>query len=410
MTPHSIFDSANISSPSHNLPSDPSQRGSLSGTGSDTLTAPRTASSIAASNEASIEALQQVIAHEEREQSALSQANVDELKRLQNQLESTLARVRFQPNIISKSPVMARLMQRLDAVAQSDLTVLLTGESGTGKSLLAQHIHGRSVRAERPFVVINCSALPSELIESELFGHTKGAFTGAAGERLGRIEAAEGGTIFLDEIGELPLALQPKLLTFLQDQTFQRIGSDRDHRANVRVIAATNRDLLEECRAGRFREDLYFRLSVLPLPIPALRERSEEIAALADQILARHSRGVRLRLDRLALERLERHTWPGNVRELENVLARATVFCRDGVIREEDLVFDPASTDRTPAKAGPGDLTDDMLAGVKLEELERRAITATLYLVGGNKAKAARVLGISERSVYNKIARWSLPF
>lgn len=341
---------------------------------------------------------------------ALNQASLDDLKRLQTQLESTLARVRYQPNIVSKSPVMARLMQRLDAVAQSDLTVLLTGESGTGKSLLAQHIHNRSQRESRPFVVINCSALPADLIESELFGHTKGAFTGAAGERLGRIEAAEGGTIFLDEIGELPLALQPKLLTFLQDQTFQRLGSDRAHHANVRVIAATNRDLKEDCRSGRFREDLYFRLSVLPLQVPALRERLEEIAALADQILARHSRGTRLRLDRRAMERLEQHSWPGNVRELENVLARASVFCQDGLIREEDLVFDPSNFDSSKISSGPVELTDEMLAGVKLDDLERRAIIATLRMVNGNKAKAARVLGISERSVYNKIARWSLPF
>jgi DNA-binding NtrC family response regulator len=246
------------------------------------------------------------------------------------------------------------------------------------------------------------------LVEAELFGHTKGAFTGAINDRPGRAEIADGGTLFLDEIGDLPLELQPKLLTFLQDRTFQRIGSNKVYTVDVRLIAATHQDLAGMCRERRFREDLYFRLNVISLHVPALRERLEDIPELTQQILQRIGRRrgqPALVCELAATAALQRYPWHGNVRELENVLERASAFCDDAVIGVADLAF-PATT-AGPFVEPPAS-TPLTLAGSTLDGLEKQAILDTLQATGGNKAEAARRLGISEKSIYNKMKRFGL--
>lgn len=308
--------------------------------------------------------------------------------------------------MVAESAAMAALMAKARKIAALDASVLLTGESGVGKGLLARTIHSLSPRANRPFVTVSCPALPRELLESELFGHEKGAFTGAVKRRIGKIESAAGGTLFLDEIGELPIDLQPKLLNVLQDRQFQRVGGETTLKADIRLIAATNIDFAEKIAEGSFREDLYYRLSVIPLEVPSLRERPEEIAPLVRKILAdiarrRGNEPVRLSPEALAL--CQSYRWPGNVREMENVLERCSAFCDGGVITAEDLPreFRPASSDGNPSPA-------EGLAGLSLEEIERAAIEQTLRLCGGNKAETSRRLGISEKSVYNKLKLYGI--
>ncbi len=293
----------------------------------------------------------------------------------------------------------------LARVSTMDGTVLLTGETGTGKSRAARFIHEHGIRCHGPLISINCASLPAELIECELFGHKKGAFTGAIEDRPGRAELAEGGTLFLDEVGDLPLELQPKLLTFLQDRTAFRIGSNVPYRVNCRVIAATHRDLRRMCHDRQFREDLYFRLDVLNVRIPPLRDRMNELPGLVESILTRlknryHRPSIRVSpgfLDRLLL-----HSWPGNIRELENVLERSIGFCVRDLLTAEDVRFTTLSN-AIDAEMDDGILKN--LAGMTLDDVEKKAIVETLTFVGGNKAKAARVLGISEKSIYNKMRR-----
>ncbi len=303
------------------------------------------------------------------------------------------------------SDVSRHLLNQVTKVAPLDSSVLLTGESGTGKSTLARLIHQHGPRHEGPFVSVNCASLPRDLIEAELFGHSKGAFTGASGDRPGRIEIAHGGTLFLDEIGDLPLELQPKLLTFLQDRTIQRIGSNTVIDVDVRIIAATHQNLAEMCQSGRFRQDLFYRLNVLNLVAPALRERREDILPVANDVLNRISarRGTpQLALGESARTVLLQHGWPGNVRELENVLERASVFCDGPAIEASDLELPDslALVGCVTEVGGAGSFV-----GMTLAELERRAIKNTLAHCEGNKAKTARVLGISEKSIYNKMRR-----
>ncbi len=305
---------------------------------------------------------------------------------------------------IGNAPEVRKLLDQVEKVAALDSTVLITGESGAGKGLLARMIHYKSRRAARPFVAVNCVALPRELVESELFGHEKGAFTGAHERRLGRLEIADGGTIFLDEIGDMPLDLQPKLLTFLQDGAFQRVGGNETVKVKVRVITATHQDLQALCRDDRFREDLFFRINVLPLHLPALRERREDIPLLADFILeriAQRRQNPPVRVDEKAMERLTAYAWPGNVRELENSLERASAFCAGSVITEADLPSEIRDEEASPEEGGS-------LAGRSLADIERRAIRETLELCNGNKTEAARRLGISQKSIYNKIKRYDL--
>ena len=297
------------------------------------------------------------------------------------------------------------LLSRISKVAQIDANVLITGESGTGKSTIARMLHQRGARSSGPFVAVNCASLPRDLIESELFGHAKGAFTGATNDRPGRAEIADGGTLFLDEIGDLPLELQPKLLTFLQDRTVQRVGCNKVRDVDVRVIAATHQALADMCSEKRFREDLYYRLNVLSLHVPPLRERMEDVEQLASHVLrriAQRRQCIEYEIERDALELLRQYDWPGNIRELENTLERASAFCEEYRIARSDIEF--AGLGRAAGTDGEraGSRT---LAGKTLAEIEMQAIEDTLAACGGNKALSARQLGISEKSIYNKMRR-----
>jgi DNA-binding NtrC family response regulator len=298
-----------------------------------------------------------------------------------------------------------QLLSRIARVAAIDSNVLITGESGTGKSTIARLVHQRGARSSGPFVAVNCASLPRDLIESELFGHAKGAFTGAINNRPGRAEIADGGTLFLDEIGDLPLELQPKLLTFLQERTLQRVGCNKVRKVDVRVIAATHQDLASMCSEKRFREDLYYRLNVLSLHVPPLRERQEDIDALTSHVLqqiAQRRQCIEYEIENDALQLLRQYDWPGNIRELENTLERASAFCHEYQIVRGDIEF--TATGRA-AEADHQAATPRTLAGKTLAEIEMQAIQDTLTACEGNKAQSARQLGISEKSIYNKMRR-----
>jgi DNA-binding NtrC family response regulator len=306
--------------------------------------------------------------------------------------------------LVAVSEAMKLVVAQARKVAPLDSTVLLTGESGVGKGMLARMIHSESHRSEKPFVTVSCPAIPRELLESELFGHEKGAFTGAVKRRIGKIEAAAGGTLFLDEIGDLPIDLQPKLLNVLQDREFQRVGGEELLKADVRIVAATNIDFSDKIKQGEFREDLYYRLSVIPIEIPPLRDRLESITYFCTHLLKKISRRqgrTKTRISKEALRVLQTYDWPGNVRQLENILERAAAFSDEGVIETKDLPKEvKGSTSDGPEISGIG--------GIALAELEKQALIQTLRLTGGNKAKAARHLGVTEKSVYNKLKRHGL--
>jgi two-component system response regulator AtoC len=312
--------------------------------------------------------------------------------------------VRGEP-ILGRSPAIEEVRQLVEKVAAARTTVLLTGESGTGKEVVARAIHERGPHADQPFVAVNCGAIPGELLESELFGHARGAFTDAVRARKGLAVEADGGTLFLDEIGELPLALQPKLLRFLQEEEVRPVGDDRPRRVDVRVVAATARDLGEAARAGQFREDLYWRLAVVGVRLPALRERPEDLEALAGHFLARYA-PLRpelpgLRFTPEALEALKAHRWPGNVRELMHAVERAVVLAEGPAIGEEELpdaVRAPA-----PAAPGPPPAGGDLSVKRGLRALEERLIREALARTGGNRSRAAELLELSYRALLYKI-------
>ena len=298
-------------------------------------------------------------------------------------------------------PAMAPVVQAIGRVAATMATVLLLGESGTGKSLTAQYIHARSNRAAGPFVSVNCAALPEQLLESELFGHEKGSFTGAHAQRRGRIEMAEGGTFFLDEIGELKPELQAKLLRVLESREFERVGGAKTLRADVRWVAATNRDLQAAIREGRFRQDLFHRLAVFPLRIPALRERRQDVVPLAEALLgelAREQGRPGLRLGRAAAEAVRNASWPGNVRELRNVLERAVILSEGD---ELDASLITSETNSATQGGAP------LVAGT-LEDMEVEAIRRALAESDGNRKRAAEKLGIGLRTLYDKLKRYNL--
>ncbi|HZR07066.1 MAG TPA: sigma-54 dependent transcriptional regulator [Myxococcales bacterium] len=314
------------------------------------------------------------------------------------------------PQLVADGPAMKEVMRVVQKVAPTPTTVLIEGESGTGKELVARALHDLSPRAERPFVAVNCGAIPETLIESELFGHAKGAFTDARTAKRGLFEEADGGTLLLDEIGELPLLVQPSLLRVLQQGEVRRVGDSRAARVDVRVLAATNRDLSAHVQAGRFREDLYYRLNVVQLKLPPLRERQDEIAVLAERILARHSDRIAMpprRLSPRALELLQRYRWPGNVRELENALERAVVLAEDEEIGPEalpDAVQRAVVPEPPPSHPDPGDLSVKRAQRALEAELIRRALERTQ----GNRTKAAELLELSPRALLYKIREYGL--
>ncbi len=307
--------------------------------------------------------------------------------------------------IIYGSAKMAALINMAGRVAGSRATVLIQGESGTGKELLARLIHHLSPRSGRPFIAVNCGALHENLLESELFGHEKGAFTGATARRIGRFEEADGGTLFLDEIGELSQAVQVKLLRFLQEHEFQRLGGNQTLRSDVRVISATNRNLEQRVKEGAFREDLFYRLNVVMMSIPPLRERKEDIPPLIDHFLKRYAEenGKAIEgLSREAQDILLKYDYPGNVRELENIIERAVVIAREEVISVEDLPFHDMEDRAEGRNAGDG-----LLRG-SIEELERKLIVDAMEKAGDHQTRAAELLGISERMLRYKLKKYGL--
>jgi two-component system response regulator PilR (NtrC family) len=328
-----------------------------------------------------------------------------ENRRLRSELQSQLR----QRELIGTSSAMHRIYELVNQVAETRTNVLLAGESGTGKELVARAIHARSDRRDRTFVAINCGAIPENLLESELFGHVKGAFTGAFQGKEGLFETADGGTLLLDEVGELPAALQVKLLRVLQERTIRRVGGTSDRRVDVRILAATNRRLEEEVAAGRFREDLYYRLNVIQIALPPLRERLEDVPLLVQHFVDKYSRELgkpirEVRED--ALRRLLSHSYPGNVRELENLIERAVALSKDGVIGEEAL---PPQLLRPPEPVATERVS---LAGVDLEalvnEYERGLLLEALRRSRGVKKRAAQLLGISFRSFRYRLEKLGL--
>jgi DNA-binding NtrC family response regulator len=302
--------------------------------------------------------------------------------------------------LVGSSPPMQQAVQLLQKVAPTDSTVLVRGASGTGKELVARALHFNSPRKDRPLVTVNCAALQETLLESELFGHEKGAFTGAVQKKSGLVEVAEGGTLFIDEIGEMAPGLQAKLLRVLEDGHYRRVGSTQENLADVRVVAATNRLLEQEIKTGKFREDLYYRLNVVTIQLPPLQERRQDIPELVEHFLtARQIGSTRYRIEPDALDALVRHDWPGNVRELANVLERAQILAEDHVITLDDL---PDLLVAAPRPATIGSDPDH------LREVERRHVQEILHRAKGNKMHAAKILGISRRALYRLIAKFHL--
>ncbi|HQP29128.1 MAG TPA: sigma-54 dependent transcriptional regulator [Syntrophales bacterium] len=322
-----------------------------------------------------------------------------------DQITSILSKVEAKelfPGMVGQSKVMRAIFSQVLKVARTDSTVLIDGESGTGKELVASSLYEHSFRRGKPFIKLNCVAIPESLLESELFGHEKGAFTGAVTQKIGKFELAHGGTIFLDEIGDMPLATQAKLLRVLQEKEFERVGGNQTIRVDVRFIAATNKNLMEMVRQGTFREDLYYRLNVFSVHLPPLRERKEDIPLLAAHFLERAGHPVRLAEDTLQI--LTAHAWPGNVRELQNTLERAAVLAENGLI--------------TPSLL-PGHLTGAILSQViqppdasqpksideRIDEVEKGLIIEALNRSGGVQVKAAELLGINQRSLWHRIKK-----
>lgn len=303
------------------------------------------------------------------------------------------------PELVGVSEPIRELLRQIRQVAPSEATVLIGGESGTGKELVARAIHRGSERGEGPFVPVNCAAIPKDLLESELFGHLKGAFTGAVRDRQGKFAQAAGGTLFLDEVGELPLELQPKLLRALQEREIEPVGGT-PQKVDVRVVAATNRDLEEAVAEGAFREDLFYRLAVIPLLVPPLRQRRDDIPVLIEHFLARHG-GVQVSAE--ALEQLAGYAWPGNVRELENTLERCVVLRRHEQIEAEDLPEKIRSG--TPRQAGVLDLPDE---GYPLEELEKLAVLEALRRNSWNQTQAAAFLHIPRHTLIYRMEKYQL--
>jgi formate hydrogenlyase transcriptional activator len=301
--------------------------------------------------------------------------------------------------VIGKSPALQAVLEQVELVAPTDSTVLIQGETGTGKELIAQAIHHTGLRRGRPFVKLNCAAIPLDLLESELFGHERGAFTGAIAQKIGRFELADKGTLFLDEVGDIPLALQPKLLRVLQEQEFERLGSNRTHQVDVRLVAATNRDLIEMVNRGQFRNDLYYRLNVFPILLPPLRERREDIPALVRHFVEFFGRRMGRQIEHIppeTMSALSSYQWPGNIRELQNLIQRAVILSNDGVL-----------PDPLPAKRAARVFT----LSTTLMDSERALIVQTLqavgWVIGGAKGAAAR-LGLKRTTLISRMSKMGI--
>lgn len=340
-----------------------------------------------------------------------------QLKKVVETYEAEIDRSDF-CGIIGKSLVMQGVFKSIEAAAPSKASVFITGETGTGKELIARAVHDLSPRRRAKFVAINCGAIPRDLIESELFGHVKGAFTGATTDRAGAAEMAENGTLFLDELGEMPIELQPKLLRFLQLGEYQRVGDSKVRKSNIRIVAATNRDPLQAVRDGTLREDLYYRLHVIPVALPALRERSADILLLAESFLARYASEEGKTFSgfaRDAEEWLISHSWPGNVRELENLIRQIAVLKNGGEIGRSDMPVSTASPQSSPTPSEPTASTNMLTAEVSepeygLEPLwmtEKKAIERAIALCRGNIVAAAKQLQINPSTIYRKKASWN---
>jgi formate hydrogenlyase transcriptional activator len=307
--------------------------------------------------------------------------------------------------IIGNSAALDSVLEQVEQVASTDSTVLIEGETGTGKELIAHAIHNASQRFGRPFVKLNCAAIPLDLLESELFGHEKGAFTGAIAQKIGRFEMADKGTLFLDEVGDIPSALQPKLLRVLQEQEFERLGSGRTHKVDVRLVAATNRDLVEMVARGQFRSDLYYRLNVFPILLPALRDRREDIPALVTHFVKLFSRRIGRQVDSIPSETMaafEWYSWPGNIRELQNLVERAVILSREGVLPN------PLHKEQTELMIPNLHRTRTFQSSMTLEDSDRDLIVETLeesgWVVGGPSGAAAK-LGLKRTTLLAKMRR-----
>ena len=319
------------------------------------------------------------------------------IRKENRQLKALIKRGTSKHKMIGKSPAMEEVFRLIERAAPSEKPILIQGESGTGKELVARALHDASCRADKPLVVINCAALPEPLLESELFGHEKGAFTGAASSKPGLFEVADGGTLFIDEIGELAPALQPKLLRVLEDGSLRRVGSLKERHVDVRMIAATNRDLTAEVEAKRFREDLYYRINMMTIMLPPLRSRTvEDILLLAD-----HFAGEGWEYDRECRDAIARYSWPGNVRQLINAIERAKILADDEVLKRENL---PPEVNGQSSSSGSTVLAPD----VDLASLTRARVVQALQHEGGNKLRAAKSLGVSRRSLYRLIEKYHI--
>jgi len=341
-----------------------------------------------------------------RDQLSLTVAKAFEYRNLRqenSQLKEALSENADTEQIIGQSAGMRQLLQRVEKVAASQASVLISGESGTGKEVIAKALHRGSERSKGPFIPVNCAAIPKDLIESELFGHIRGSFTGAVKDRKGKFSLADGGTLFLDEIGELPIDLQPKLLRALQEQRFEPVGGGSEQ-VDVRVIAATNRNLEEAMQSGEFREDLYYRLAVVPIEIPPLRERREDIPLLLDFFLRARQAGTTVRFSAQVIDYLQKYNWPGNVRELENVVEQMLILRNSDIIELADL----------PERIGrPATASNKVLnlpeEGYSLEALEREAVEEALRRCHGNKSKSAAFLQIPRHTLLYRIEKYSIP-
>lgn len=347
---------------------------------------------------------------------------VAQLKRDNRYLKKELLQKTYQRQIITKNPEMLNILARLDSVKDSSASILITGESGTGKEVFARYIHFTSARSAGPFVSINCAALSEELLLSELFGHEKGAFTGAIERKIGKFELADNGTLFLDEIGDMSLSIQAKLLRVLEESSFERVGGTKRINVDIRVIAATNHDLHELIRAGKFRSDLYYRIAIIEIKLPPLRERIEDIPYLAEYFITTYSERYKKHIDGISPEVMQRwlsYRWPGNIRELQNVIHQAVLLCTGSRIEAETLLNCGDEVAKAEMEAGPAKPRADAFEPGRypsLKELgeaaaafyERQRIESALAQASGNKSSAARALGITRKTLLEKLRRYGI--